>query len=250
MFDKIRIVLIATSHPGNIGAAARAMKNMCLSRLYLVEPKCFPHADASSRASGASDVLDQAIVCSSLDEALQDCSLVVGASARSRSLEWPLLNARDSAEKLYQHARQGEDVAILFGRERSGLTNLELDKCQIHVHIDANEQYSSLNIAAAVQVLTYEIHQACLAQQSPIEEAGGRGGVSHQVMEDFYAHLDQLLQDIDFIDERGSEKLFRRLRRLFNRAELGNDEVNMLRGIFSAAQGRKSMRRQEGRIEK
>ena len=246
MFNKIRIVLIATSHPGNIGAAARAMKNMGLSRLYLVEPKLFPHADASSRASGAVDVLDQAVVTTDLDQALQGCSLVIGASARSRTVEWPVLGAHTSAEKVWQRASEGEEVALLFGRERSGLTNMELDKCQIHVHIDANEEYSSLNIAAAVQVLAYEIHQAALTSQEITAQQVERKVVLHEVMEDFYGHLEQLLQDIDFIDERGSEKLFRRLRRLFNRAQLGSDEVNMMRGIFSAAQGRKSMRRGNG----
>ena len=163
-FDNIRIVLVNTSHPGNIGGAARALKNMGLSRLYLVAPKEFPADKAVWRAAGAQDVLENAVVVDTLDEAIGDCGLVVGTSARGRRIPWPIVNPRECGERTWSEAKQHE-VAVIFGREDRGLTNDELHKCNYHVHIPSNEEYSSLNLAAAVQVVAYEIRMAWLADE-------------------------------------------------------------------------------------
>ena len=236
----IRIVLIGTTHPGNIGAAARAMKNMCLDQLYLVQPKAFPCAEATARASGADDLLARARVCASLDEALAGCRLVVGASARLRSVEWPQFTPRECAGRMTAEARLGP-VALVFGRESSGLSNAEMDRCHYLVHIPSNKEYSSLNLSMAVQVLAYELYLAGQAQTDqglrPQREV-----VAADVMEGFFQHLEQTMQDIGFSDPRQSDKLLRRLRRLFNRARPDRDELNILRGILSAAQGRKTRR--------
>ncbi|PLY13147.1 MAG: tRNA (cytosine(32)/uridine(32)-2'-O)-methyltransferase TrmJ [Sedimenticola sp.] len=241
MLSNIRIVLVETSHPGNIGAVARAMKNMCLDSLWLVRPKVFPHADATARASGAHDLLASARVCDTLDEALMGCRLVVGASARLRTVEWPQLDPRECAEKLLPESEQSE-VAVIFGRESSGLRNVELDRCHYLVHIPANPEYASLNISQAVQVITYELN---MAEQSARKLSTGPAEqdlASMDEMEGLFRHLEQALDDIGFSNTRQSLKLHRRLRRLFFRARLEKDEVHILRGILSAAQGRKSMR--------
>ncbi len=239
MLSNIRIVLIGTTHPGNIGAVARAMKNMCLEHLYLVRPRHYPSAEATDRASGAHDVLSQARVCESLDEALEGCRMVAGASARTRSVKWTQVTPRQCAQTMLQEAEQGE-VAIIFGRESSGLTNAELDRCHLLVHILANEEYSSLNLSQAVQVVAYEIHQGSLDQDGSQPER--QDVATAEEMEGLFQHLEQTMEDIGFSDPRQSDKLQRRLRRLFFRARPDQDEINILRGIFSAAQGRKSMK--------
>ncbi|MCF6282769.1 MAG: tRNA (cytosine(32)/uridine(32)-2'-O)-methyltransferase TrmJ [Candidatus Polarisedimenticolaceae bacterium] len=241
MLKNIRIVLISTSHPGNIGAAARAMKNMCLERLCLVTPRHYPSDEAAARASGADDLLARAEVYDSLDEALVGCRLVIGTSARMRTVEWPMLEPRECAEKLVEEAQAGE-VALVFGRENSGLTNEELDRCHYLVHIPTNPIYSSLNIASAVQVLAYELLLASRQDSVADDEVLAPVATSEQ-MESFHQHLHQMMIDIGFADPRQSNKLQRRLRLLFNRARPDKDELNILRGILSAAQGRKSMRR-------
>jgi tRNA (cytidine32/uridine32-2'-O)-methyltransferase len=241
MLKNIRIVLVDTSHPGNIGAAARAMKNMSLRQLHLVTPHNYPHQEATSRASGADDLLNDARVAGSLDEALRGCRLVVGTSARTRTIDWPVVSPREAAAKLVQEARQG-DVALVFGRERSGLTNSELDRCTFLVHIPTNEAYSSLNLGAAVQILAYEIYLA-QKQGLRVDPDSQRDLASADMLQGFHEHLTQTLEDIGFSDPRQSEKLLRRLRSLFQRARPDKDEINILRGILSAMQGRKSMRR-------
>ncbi|MFI0412657.1 MAG: RNA methyltransferase [Candidatus Thiodiazotropha sp.] len=241
MLKNIRIVLVDTSHPGNIGAAARAMKNMSLRQLHLVTPRHYPHQEATSRASGADDLLNNARVAGSLDEALTGCRLVVGTSARTRSIDWPVVTPREAAAKLVKEARSG-DVALVFGRERSGLTNSELDRCTFLVHIPTNEDYSSLNLGAAVQILAYEIYLA--QQQDPtVKSDTQRDLATADMLQGFHEHLAQALDDIGFTDPRQSQKLLRRLRSLFQRARPDKDEINILRGILSAMQGRKSMRR-------
>ena len=239
MLDNIRLVLIETSHPGNIGAAARAMHTMGLSQLALVNPQQFPCAEATARASGADSVLMRAKVCTSLDEALSDCRLVLGASARDRSLPWPALEARAAASKLLEQA-QGGTVALLFGRENSGLSNEELDRCHALVRIPSNPNYSSLNLAAAVQVLSYEIRCAWLAGQAPsapVRQASmSSPPASGETMQHFYAHLEQALQDIGFFNPAKPKRTLRRLYRLFNRACLEESEVQLLRGILTEAQ--------------
>lgn len=236
-FANIRVVLIGTSHPGNVGATARAMKTMCLDQLYLVKPQRYPCAEATARASGANDLLDRARVCANLDDALADCGLVIGASARLRTLAWPQLDPRQAAEHIREASRQAP-VAVLFGRENSGLTNEELERCHYLMHIPGNPEYNSLNLAAAVQVVAYEIMMAALAHdaaapQTRVEEE--RDFASAAESEAFYAHLEQVLVEIGFLDPAQPRFLMRRLRRLFVRARLDKNEVNILRGILTAA---------------
>jgi tRNA (cytidine32/uridine32-2'-O)-methyltransferase len=238
-WPNIRTVLVETSHPGNIGAAARAMKTMCLKRLYLVRPRFYPHAEASARAAGAVDVLAGAVVCDSLDEALSGARLVIGTSARSRSLEWPQLNPRDCAARIIAESAAGE-VALVFGRERTGLTNVELDRCHFVTTIPCNPAYRSLNLAAAVQVMCYELMMS----------AGGAAGADASrpaeplapadEVELFYRHLEQTLIALQFLDPANPRHLMRRLRRLFNRIRLTRNEVNILRGILTAARANRS----------
>ncbi|MFB9887082.1 tRNA (cytosine(32)/uridine(32)-2'-O)-methyltransferase TrmJ [Balneatrix alpica] len=239
MLDKIRIVLVNTTHPGNIGAAARAMKTMGLSQLVLVEPKIFPSPEADAMSSGATDILQQARVVATLDEAIADCQLVIGTSARSRHIPWPLLNPHEAAAQAAKEAQSAE-VALVFGREDRGLTNEELHKCQFHVHIPTNPDFSSLNVAAAVQVLSYELRMRQLADA---EVEAPYWGVDWDIklatsdeVERFFVHLEQALIDIDFLDPHNPRQLMPRLRRLFMRARLDQVEVNVLRGILTAAQ--------------
>jgi len=235
---QVRIVLVDTSHAGNIGATARAMKNMGLARLYLVKPKQFPHADATARASGADDVLAQATVCATLDEALVDCSLVMGASARLRNLPVPLLGPRQCAAKvLGEVTTLGIECALVFGREHSGLTNDELGRCHYLVNIPTNPEYSSLNLAAAVQVLGYELRMATLDVQTEaiLDENAGQLA-SADDMERFYVHLQQTLEITGFLDPKNPRIMMQRLRRLFNRARPSEVEMNILRGILTSAQ--------------
>ena len=241
MNRNIRIVMVNTSHPGNVGAAARAMKNMCLGDLVLVAPREFPCAEATARASGADDILAEAGVVETLAEAVADCRVVIGASARLRSVPWPLLAPREAAALAIAENSRSR-VAVVFGRESSGLSNEELDLCTHLVHIPTNPDYSSLNVAMAVQVIAYEL---MLASGAASTTQGAQAEMaSNAEMEGFFAHLEQALDEIGFTDERRSQKLMRRLRRLFHRAGPDREEVNILRGILSAAQGRKSMRRE------
>ncbi len=237
MKSNLRIVLVNTTHPGNIGAAARAMKNMCLERLYLVEPQGFPCAEATARASGADDVLANAVVCRSLEEGLKGCHFVVGTSARSRRISWPVETPRQSAARLLEESKQGE-VALVFGREHSGLTNDELEKCHYLVHIPSNPVYSSLNLAAAVQVLSYELMMIEPDENTHPEEEP-RELIPAEEMESFFVHLEQTLVDLEFLNSNQPRKLMRRLKRFFNRARPDKTEMNILRGVLSAAQGRK-----------
>lgn len=230
MMTNIRIVLVETSHPGNIGAAARAMKTMNLSSLYLVAPQSFPSAEATARASGADDVLARATVCASLDQAVGDCTLVIGASARLRRLAWPQVTPGECARQLLQGAAQGP-VALVFGRERNGLTNAELDRCHALVHIPTSSEYGSLNVAAAVQILAYELLQASAVVGAPSSpEPPARA----EDMARFYEHLGSTLTGLGVLDPANPRQLMRRLRRLFNRARPDAVELQLLRGILTA----------------
>jgi tRNA (cytidine32/uridine32-2'-O)-methyltransferase len=233
MLDSIRIVLVETTHPGNIGAVARAMKAMGLSRLYLVRPKVFPHADCTARASGADDLLAAARVCAELPEALTDCRLVVGTSARRRTVEWPELDPRACAGRLWEEAAGGP-VALVFGRESSGLTNQELARCHFLTRIPTDPGFSSLNVAAAVQLFAYELRMAALAGAASPAPAREVAGVEQ--LDGLLGHLETTLLEIGFATPGQSDKLMRRLRRLCNRARPDVEEVNILRGILSAAQ--------------
>lgn len=231
----IRIVLVATTHPGNIGASARAMKTMGLTELVLVDPLHYPSVEATARASGADDVLYRAQVVNTLDEALQGCVRVVGTSARSRGLSSPELPPRQAAQVLLATASQAP-VALVFGRESSGLSNDELDRCHYTVQIPANPQFSSLNLAAAVQILSYELRQQALAG-SPVElERPAPLPAPAQDVERFYQHLQTALIAIGFLNPVNPRHLMRRLRHLFNRAQPTDTEINILRGILSAVQ--------------
>jgi tRNA (cytidine32/uridine32-2'-O)-methyltransferase len=236
----IRIVLVETSHPGNIGAAARAMKTMCLDRLVLVNPAEFPHPDASARASGAMDVLERARVVEGLEEAIEGCALVAGTSARNRGLGPVALAPRECVAQLMQAAPQ-QDVAILFGRERIGLTNQELDRCHFLVHIPANPDYGSLNVASAVQVLAYELMLAREAAPAAVEREVPLATADE--MERLYEHLESAALASGFLDPANPKHLMRRLRHLLGRAQPDQNEVNILRGLVAALQGSKAGRR-------
>lgn len=235
----IKIVLVETSHPGNIGGVARAMKNMGLSQLALVNPNDFPSHTASSRASGAGDVLANAQVFDSLEAAVADCALVIGASARLRKVAWPQLDVRETAALALEKA--ANQVALVFGREDSGLSNAEMDRCHYLAHIPSNPDYTSLNLAAAVQVFAYECRMAC---QPIVEQSQGYRHyvASSEKMEGFYGHLYQALQDIEFLDPNKNARFMRRMRRLFNRSQLDVKEVDILRGILTAAQRQAQLR--------
>lgn len=234
MLDQIRIVLVNTSHPGNIGSAARALKTMGLSQLYLVAPEQFPHPKAIELATSANDLLEEAVVVETLDEALAGCSLVIGSSARMRTIPWPLLNPREMAEKVRQEPAGG-DIAILFGREQSGLTNEELQRCHLHVNIPANPDYSSLNIAAAVQVIAYELRMASLNNPTIAEEWDYRLATADE-MEKLFVHMEEVLTEIDFLKPSAPRKLMTRLRRFFYRARPDVMEMNIWRGMLTAVQ--------------
>jgi tRNA (cytidine32/uridine32-2'-O)-methyltransferase len=235
---KIRIVLVNTSHPGNIGGAARAMKNMGLAELYLVEPREYPAPRAVWRAAGARDVLANAKIVDSVDEAIKDCGLVIGTSARERRIPWPLINPRECGDKIWQEAKSHQ-VALLFGREDRGLTNSELQKCHYHVHIPSNPDYSSLNLATAVQVLSYEIRMASLARKNgdlPEMNEWDQPLATADELELFHEHLSATMADLKFYDPDNPKQLLTRMRRLFNRTRMDKMEVSMLRGLLSAAQ--------------
>ncbi|MDJ0711023.1 MAG: tRNA (cytosine(32)/uridine(32)-2'-O)-methyltransferase TrmJ [Woeseiaceae bacterium] len=228
----IRIVLVGTTHPGNIGAVARAMKNMGLSDLYLVNPKVFPHEDATARASGASDILDGARVVDTLEKALVDCVYVAGASARSRTINWPCMGPRDCAERMIRETASG-DVACVFGPEKTGLHNDDLDLCHTLLTIPTDPGFSSLNLAMAVQVFAYEIRVASMLDEGPVFDVEAPPATSDE-MEHFYTHLEAVLRDIRFLDPDNPRHLMRRMRRLFVRARPDKNEVNILRGILTA----------------
>ncbi|HKL64086.1 MAG TPA: RNA methyltransferase [Woeseiaceae bacterium] len=227
----IRIVLVGTTHPGNIGATARAMKNMGLRDLVLVAPRSFPHEEASARASGAEDLLDGARVAATLEEAVADCVWVAGASARQRSIAWPELSAREAADKAMAESAAGP-VALVFGPEKSGLSNDDLARCQALLYIPTAPDFSSLNLAMAVQVVTYEVQmqRASVREPPPREVRPATAGE----MEHFYGHLEELLLASRFLDPDNPRHLMRRLRRLFARAEPDRNEINILRGILAS----------------
>ena len=230
----IRIVLVGTTHPGNIGASARAMKNMGVHDLALVAPLHFPHEEATARASGAGDILENATVVETLEEAIKDCVYVAGASARSRSINWPFMDARDCAARLIEESQKGT-VAAVFGPEKSGLSNADLDHCHTLLTIATDPGFSSLNLAMAVQVLTYELRAARIVDKPPEYEPDAPLATSGE-LEHFYNHLERVLTAARFLDPDNPRHLMRRLRRLFIRAKPDQNELNILRGILSAVE--------------
>ncbi|HAS3591868.1 TPA: tRNA (cytosine(32)/uridine(32)-2'-O)-methyltransferase TrmJ [Vibrio cholerae] len=243
MLERVKVVLVGTTHSGNIGSAARAMKVMGLSQMVLVDPQCQVDAQAIALAAGASEIALNAQIYPTLEAAVADCGLVVGTSARSRTLEWPMLEPRECGEKLISEANQ-HSVAMVFGRERTGLTNDELQLCHYHVCVPANPEYSSLNLAMAVQLLSYEVRMAYLAlqqssQSSTLQEEYPR----HQELERFYAHLEQVIMQTEFISAQQPGQVMNKLRRMFTRARPEAQEINILRGILTSV--KKSISRKE-----
>lgn len=233
----IRVVLVDPNHPGNIGAVARAMKNMGLSELHLVRPKAFPHAEATARASGADDVLDAARVHQEFDDAIADCGFVVGTSARHRYLSFDLVEPRECAQLVAEAAQVG-NVALVFGSEKYGLSNVELARCHRLVTIPTAGEYASLNLAMAVQVIAYDIMLAT-RPGAPTPQPAEVPFATAREMELLYEHFDRVLEEIDFRDRTGGGHLMARIRRLFNRARLDQNEMNILRGILTAVQARR-----------
>lgn len=253
----ICIVMIQTSHPGNIGSAARAMKTMGIDDLRLVQPNRFHSPETRALASGADSILDKAQHCETLAEAIADCHIVIGTSARvDRTLQWPRMDARECGHFVAERTTQ-QKIAIVFGRERSGMTNEELEHCHTLVHIPMAFDFFSLNIAAAIQIICYECSTA-ISEQAQTSEANGSDAhdktvsdeqtlgeapATQDAMEGFYTHLEQSLIDVDYLDPENPRLLMRRLRRLFSRTTPTQSEVNILRGMLSAFQGRKFQRR-------
>ena len=237
MLDNIRVVLSHTTHPGNIGAAARAMKTMGLQHLYLVNPRHFPDAQADAMAAGADDVLRAAVVCSSIDEALQGVVYTVGMTARQRDISIEVKTPRAAMPLVLQQAAT-QPVALLFGTEMSGLTNEETGKAQVLVNIPANPEFSSLNLAAAVQVMCYELS---VAAQSDVPDMPDKLAMpeirpaTHEQVEGYFAHLEKTLLEIGFLTTQNPARLMQRLRRLYARTRLDQEEINILRGILSIA---------------
>lgn len=239
--ERIRVVLSHTSHPGNIGATARAMKTMGLSRLVLVNPQKFPDAQADAMAAGATDVLAAAQVVSSLPEALSCTVLAVAMSARRRELATPALWAREAAAEMVTQAASG-DVALVFGNESAGLSNEELAQCRRWAMIPVNPDFSSLNVAAAVQVMCYELRLAVLNPGSPPVISGAGLPATHDEMEHFVRHLEQAALDCGFLDPASPKRFTLRMRRLFSRAVAEKEEVNILRGLLAALEGKGKFR--------
>lgn len=236
--DNIDIVLVNSLHSGNIGGVARAMKNMGLSRLTLVKPLEYPAPEAVWRAASASDVLESARIVETVEEAVADAQFIVGTSARGRTIPWPIQDARQCAERVLTCSRRGERVAVVFGREDRGLLNEELELCNLHCHIPTHEAYPSLNLAMAVQILAYEIRMQDLntPEIEPEDAQWDAPFATADNMARFYAHLEQTLIDIEFLDPKAPRQLMRRLRRLYNRVRLDEMELNILRGILTETQ--------------
>ncbi|MGB3621579.1 MAG: RNA methyltransferase [Ketobacter sp.] len=247
--NRLRIVMINTSDSGNIGAAARAMKTMGVSDLCLVAPKEYPTAKATARATGAADLLHRATVVDTLEQAIGDCQLVFGTSARMRTIPWPLMTPREAAQ-VVMNEPQGADIAIVFGREDAGLTNEELRRCHYHISIPGNEAYSVLNIAAAVQVICYEMRMNALTSKESEQDGAAAPMmplefrewdeplVTSEDMERFMKHFEETLLDIGFYDPNNPKQLITRARRLFMRTRMDRLEMNLMRGVLSTVQKR------------
>ena len=233
----IKVVLVGTTHPGNIGAAARAIKTMGLSKLDLVCPKEFPSNEATYRSKAAKDILEKASIHETLFESVKGCEMVIGTSARNRKVPWPVLNPKNASKEINKAVKNNSKVAIVFGREDRGLTNEELGLCNLHIHIPTNEDYSSLNLAQAVQIVTYEIRMNFLeleslknGQEWDVELA------SAEQTERLIEHMDELMKEVEFYDTENPRKLLIRVRRFFKRSGIDVMETNIFRGLFSTIQ--------------
>ena len=237
--DSIKIVLVGTTHPGNIGAAARAIKTMGLSKLDLVCPKEFPSNEATYRSKAAKDILEKASVYETLLESVSDCEVVIGTSARNRKVPWPVLNPKNASLEINTAVKKSSKVAIVFGREDRGLTNEELGLCNLHVHIPTAKEYSSLNLAQAVQIITYEIRMSFMGKENleNNQEWDVDLATSEQT-ERLIEHMDELMKEVEFYDTENPRKLLMRVRRFFKRSGIDVMEANIFRGLFSAIQKR------------
>ena len=235
LLNSVKVVLVGTTHPGNIGATARAIKNMGILDLALVEPKEFPSDVATFRSKAAKDILEKASVHTSLEEAISECELVVGTSARGRTVPWPVLNPREAAEEMHKSSLNGK-VAIVFGREDRGLTNEELGLCNFHVHIPSDPEYSSLNLSQAVQILAYEIRLSYLQDRHVNKEYWDVELANNEQTERLINHMDELMQEVDFYDVENPRKLLVRVRRFFKRSKIDVMEANIFRGLFATIQ--------------
>ncbi|MDP6182009.1 MAG: RNA methyltransferase [SAR86 cluster bacterium] len=235
--DSIKVVLVGTTHPGNIGAAARAIKTMGLKHLDLVSPKEFPSDEAIYRSKAAKDILEKASTYETLLESVKECEVVIGTSARNRKVPWPVLNPKDASKEINLAVKNNSKVAIVFGREDRGLTNEELGLCNLHVHIPTTEEYSSLNLAQAVQIMTYEIRMSFIEienlennQEWDVDLA------SAEQTERLIEHMDELMKELEFYDTENPRKLLMRVRRFFKRSGIDVMEANIFRGLFSTIQ--------------
>lgn len=235
--DNVRVVLVNTTQPGNIGGAARAMMNMGLPQLYLVQPEVFPSDRAVWRAAGAQKLLESAVVVDSFEEAIADCHLIIGTSARERRIPWPLVDPRACSARILKEQAESR-VALVFGREHSGLTNEELQKCHLHVHIPSNPEYSSLNLCAAVQVLAYELRMHLLNQEGelPIQEEWDEPLASSQAVDMLVDHLERAMTGTGFHNPQNPKQTMTRLRRMINRIRPDESEVQILRGFLSSVE--------------
>lgn len=253
LLSKIAIVLVEPTHPGNVGAVARAMKTMGLSDLVLVNPRKFPHYEATKRAAGADSVLTNARIFADLSTAIADRQLILGTSVRDREVSWPTRTPKEMAQHALSDQQDSPKMAILFGRENSGLTNQELETCDYQIRIPANDEYSSLNLASAVQIIAYELRMQALQQSEEKGDIVGSAGAedieqnqaqnqakarqraaTQLEKEGHLSHLQETLEQLDFIKSRPPTKLMRKLTRLYNKANLTQEEIQMLRGILSA----------------
>ena len=242
LFPGVRVILVETTHPGNVGAAARAMKNMGLTELVLVKPYDFPSNKAIYRSASAEDVVNCARVVDTVEEAIADCQLVIGTSARNRRIPWPMLTPKECGKQVSIAASEQKLVGLMFGRESKGLRNDELQKCHYHVCIPTGKAYTSLNLAMAVQVITYEILQAKI-EGVPPHPNWDRPLASAQAMEHLYQHLEATLVQVKFHDEDNPRQLMTRIRRMFSRIQPDQMEVNILRGFLSAINKKGKSRR-------
>ena len=233
----IKVVLVGTTHPGNIGAAARAIKTMGLSKLDLVCPKEFPSNEATYRSKAAKDILEKASIHETLFESVKGCEMVIGTSARNRKVPWPVLNPKNASKEINKAVKNNSKVAIVFGREDRGLTNEELGLCNLHIHIPTNEDYSSLNLAQAVQIVTYEIRMNFLELESlKNDQEWDVELASAEQTERLIEHMDELMKEVEFYDVENPRKLLMRVRRFFKRSGIDVMETNIFRGLFSTIQ--------------
>ena len=236
--QNISFILVGTTHPGNIGAAARAMKNMGIKQMGLVSPKVFPHEKAFFRAKAATDVLEKAVVHKSLSKAVSEIKLVIGTSARNRKVPWPIVSPREAAEEIVSFSKSSKNkIAVIFGREDRGLTNEELGLCNLHVHIPSSDEYPSLNLSQAIQIMAYEIRLTALTNQGRLKKQEWDVPLAENAeIERLIDHFDELMQEVEFYKTDNPRQLLTRVRRFFKRSKLDHIEANIFRGVFAAIQ--------------